>query len=108
VLLKKTSILAIQQSLETVSPLVPETLICQEKTAKEEFGHSLHYQYLFWKKKARMLWFKDGEKNTAIFLAMVKRRNHFSVIHRLRTRNGVIEDPKLIEDHILNFFRILC
>jgi len=38
---------------------------------------------------------------------VVKRRNNFSGIHRLQIDNGVIEDSKLIEDHILDFFRNL-
>jgi len=33
------------------------------KTTKEEFDHALCCQYLFWKEKTMMLWFKDGEKN---------------------------------------------
>jgi len=38
---------------------------------------------------------------------MVKRRNNSSGIHRLRIDNEVIEDPKLIEDHILDFYKNL-
>ena len=38
---------------------------------------------------------------------MVKRRNNSSRIHRLQTDNGVIEDSKLIQDHILDFYRNL-
>ena len=37
---------------------------------------------------------------------MVKRRNNSNEIHRLRIDNEVIEDPQLIEDHILNFIKI--
>ena len=36
---------------------------------------------------------------------MVKRRDNSSGIHRLQIDNEVIEDPKLIEDHILNFYK---
>jgi len=60
-LLKQTSLLTIQQSLETVGFSVLDALICQEKIAKEEFDHALHCQYLFWKERAKMLWFKDGD-----------------------------------------------
>ena len=38
---------------------------------------------------------------------MVKRRNNSSRIHHLRIENEVIEDPKLIEDHILEFYKNL-
>jgi len=51
-----------------------------------------------------MLWFKDGDRNTGFFHVVVKRRNNSSGIHRLRIDNEVIEDSKLIEDHILDFY----
>jgi len=54
-----------------------------------------------------MLWFKDGDRNTTFFHVVVKRRNNSSEIHRLRIDNEVIEDLKLIEDHILDFYKNL-
>ena len=82
-------------------------LLCQEKIAKKELDHALHYQYLFWKERAKILWFKDRDQNTTFVHALVKRRNNSSGIHRLRIENEVIEDPKLIEDHILDFYKNL-
>ena len=79
----------------------------KKRLLKEESDHSLHFQYLFWKERAMMLWFKDGDRNTAFFHDVVKRRNNFSGIHRLQIDNEVIEDPKLIEDHILDFYKML-
>ena len=52
-----------------------------------------------------MLQFKDGDKNTAFFHVVVNRRNNSSGIHRLRIDNEVLEDSKLIEDHILDFYK---
>ena len=77
----------------------------QEKIAKEKLDHVIHYQYLFWKERAKILWFKDGDRNTAFLHAVVKRINNYSEIHRLRIDNEVIEDPKLIEDHTLDFYK---
>ena len=54
-----------------------------------------------------MLWFKDGDRNTAFFHAVVKRRNNSGGIHRLRIDNVVFEDPKIIEEHILDFYKTL-
>jgi len=105
VVLKKNSLLSIQQSLETACPPVLETLICQEKFAKKELDHTLHCQYLFWKEKTKMLSFKNGDRNNVFFHVVVKK--NYSGIHRLRTDNGGIEDPKLIEDHILDIYRNL-
>jgi len=36
---------------------------------------------------------------------VVKRRNNSSEIHLLRIDNEVIEDSKLIKDHILDFYK---
>jgi len=44
-----------------------DELLYQEKIAKEEFDHALHYQYLFWKERAKMLWFKYGDRNMNFF-----------------------------------------
>jgi len=65
-------------------------------------------QFLFWKERAKMLRFKDEDRNTTFFFyVVVKRRNNSSGIHRLRIDNEVIEDPKLIKDHILDFYKNL-
>ena len=81
--------------------------LCQENIVKEELDYALHCQYLFWKERAKMLWFKDGDQNIAFFHGVVKRRNNYSGIHHLQIDNEVIEDSKLIEDHILDFNKIL-
>jgi len=82
-------------------------LLSQEKISKEELDQALHFQYLFWKERAKMLWFKDGDRNTAFFHVVVKRRNNSTKIHYLRIDNVVIEDHKLIEEHILDFYKTL-
>jgi len=82
-------------------------LLCQENISKEELDHALHCQYLFWKERAKMLWFKDVDQNTVFLNAVVKRRNNSSGIHRLWIDNDVIEDLKLIDDHIFYFYKKL-
>jgi len=77
VLLKQGLLLSIQQTLETASLFDIDGLLFQEKIAKEELDHAFYYQYLFWKERAKMLWFKDGDQNTAFFHVVVKGRNNF-------------------------------
>jgi len=67
VLLKQGLLLGIQQSLETTSLSDIDGLLFQEKIAKEELVHALHYRYFFWKERVKMLWFKDGDQNTIFF-----------------------------------------
>ncbi|XP_068474775.1 uncharacterized protein [Phaseolus vulgaris] len=87
----------IQQTLETVSLSDIDGLLYQENIAKEELDHALHYQYLFWKKRANMIWFKDGDRNVVFFHVAVKRIHNSSGIHRLRIDN---EDISNMEDFI--------
>jgi len=54
-----------------------------------------------------MLLSKNGDRNTVFFHVVVKRRNNSSGIHLLLIDNEIIEDPKLIEDHILGFYKNL-
>jgi len=82
-------------------------LFYQEKIAKEELDRALKCQYLFWKERVKMLWFKDGDRNMTLFHVVVKRRNNSSRIHHLWIDNEVTGDPKLIEDHILKFYKNL-
>ena len=41
------------------------------------------------------------------FHVVIKRRNNSSGIHRLQIDNEVVEDPQLIDGHILNFYKNL-
>jgi len=66
VLLKQALLLGIQQTLETASMSNIDGLLYQEMITKEELDQTLHYQYLLWKERAKMLWFKDGDRNTVL------------------------------------------
>ena len=102
--LSKVYSFGIQQNLEIANLSDIDGLLYQENIANEELDHALHCRYLFWKERSKMLWFKDGDWNTIFFHVVVKRRNNYSGIHRLQIDNEVTEDPKLIEDHILDFY----
>ena len=100
VLLKQGILLGIQKNLKIATLSNINGLLYQEKISKEELDHALHCQYLFWKEKAKMLWFKDRDQNTTFFHVVVKRRNNYSRIHHLRIDNEVIED------HMWTFIKI--
>jgi len=94
-------------NLETSNLSDIDGLLCQEKIAKEELDHALHCEYLFWKERAKMLWFKDEDRNTAFSMLWLRgdsATQNFSVIRRLWIDNEVIEDSQFIEDHILDFY----
>ena len=68
---------------------------------------TLDCQALFWKEKAKMLWFKDGDRKSSFFHAMVKKCVNSNGIQRLVDEDLVFEDPKDIEEHIIIFYKTL-
>jgi len=68
---------------------------------------ALDCQAFFWKEKANMLWFKDGDRNSSFSHAMVKKHVKYNGIRRLMDGDLVFDDPKHIEEHILSFYKTL-
>lgn len=49
-------------------------------------------------------WLEDGEKNTAYFCQIQKRRQKSNAVHSLIFNYEVITDPKLISEEIYSFY----
>ena len=107
VLLKQDLLLGIQQTLETASMSDIDGLLCQEKIARRSLIRLFTVNICFGKKGLRCFGLKMGIEILFFFHVVVKRRNNSSGIHRLQIDNVVIEDPKLIEEHILDFYKTL-
>ncbi|KAK9934990.1 hypothetical protein M0R45_022108 [Rubus argutus] len=80
-----------------------------EKFAKEtelqaNLNDSLRLQEILWKEKARLRWLSDGDRNTQYFHAMCRARRHRSSITLLQNNDEVIDDPLLIQSHIIDYY----
>ncbi len=54
--------------------------------------------------RSRAKWMEEGEKNTAYFCRLEKRRQQSNAIHSLIINDEVITDPKLISEEIYSFY----
>ncbi|XP_019251034.1 PREDICTED: uncharacterized protein LOC109229947 [Nicotiana attenuata] len=60
----------------------------------------------FWKQKASLNWFKDGDRNSKLFHAHVKGKRKRLQLKRIQDRYGVwIEDEEKIAEEAVHFFQ---
>ena len=61
---------------------------------------------MFWKQKSRVLWLREGDRNTNFFHALTKQRRARNKITQLRDENGnVIEDEEGLVAIATSYFR---
>ncbi|XP_019251178.1 PREDICTED: uncharacterized protein LOC109230104 [Nicotiana attenuata] len=59
----------------------------------------------FWKQKAGMTWFKDGDRNTKFFHAQVRERRKMLQLKRIKDSRGIwIEEDEKIAEEAVNFY----
>lgn len=58
-----------------------------EEKLMTEMDNILLQEEVYWKQQARMLWLKDGERNTKFFNSWAKQRKRENRIHQLKLEN---------------------
>ncbi|XP_059288934.1 uncharacterized protein LOC132042405 [Lycium ferocissimum] len=70
-----------------------------------DLNRYLHLEEEFWKQKAGMQWFNDGDRNTRFFHAYVQGRRKRLQLRRIQDQQGTwLEDPDAIVTEAINFF----
>jgi hypothetical protein len=59
------------------------------------------------RQRGRVRWALQGDANTAYFHAVANGRRRKCNISKLTTDNGTITEPKLIQQHVYEFYRNL-
>ncbi|XP_024163822.1 uncharacterized protein LOC112170746 [Rosa chinensis] len=91
-----------------ISNLGPsEDRILLEDDATVRVNAALESQEKFYCDKSRISWLSNGDRNTSFFHAMVKVRNLKQSLSVMRDGNRLLEDPKEVSGHIIDYFRSL-
>ncbi|KAG5584614.1 hypothetical protein H5410_045048 [Solanum commersonii] len=70
-----------------------------------DFKKQLHREKEFWKQKARMEWFKEGERNTKFFHTIIKGRRSIMRINRVQTEQREwLEEQEAIAEAAVDFY----
>ena len=84
------------------NPSPENTLLLKEKLSLFEL--TLDQEEAYWKQKASATWFVEGERNTALFHNMVKRKKARMRINAITFEDSLITDCRGIKDSAINYF----
>ncbi|XP_019253967.1 PREDICTED: uncharacterized protein LOC109232667 [Nicotiana attenuata] len=77
-----------------------------EEVVQAELMKYLALEEEFWKQKAGMSWFKDGDRNTKFFHAQVRGRRKRLQLKRIQDSNGSwLEEDEQIAEEAVNFYK---
>ncbi|KAF6141503.1 hypothetical protein GIB67_012265 [Kingdonia uniflora] len=66
--------------------------------AKQQATMAQKNEEELWKQKSRVQWLESGDRNTTYFLAMAKIRRTKSLIHRIKSKDGVILEDQIFSE----------
>ena len=74
--------------------------------ALKELSTALKVEEMFWRQKSRVLWLREGDRNSKFFHALVKQRRAKNRITQLLDENGnVVEDEERLVVIATSYFR---
>lgn len=74
--------------------------------AQAEYKLYLHYEKEFWKQKASIQWYNEGDKNTNFFHSLVKgRRKRLHLKRVIRSYGTWVEGEEAIVAEAVNYFQ---
>lgn len=85
-LLIREEIVRLKQELFEEHPITSNRLVLQK--AQVELKRYLHFEEEFWRQKARIQWFSEGDRNTRFFHSLVKGRRKRLSLSRIIKEDG--------------------
>lgn len=79
----------------------------QEKYAQSELEMALNLQESFWKEKAKVNWFKHGDRNTAYFHKIARIRQVSNHMSSLIKGDQILNSNAEAENHVLEYYTSL-
>lgn len=99
----ETELQAIMGQLEEEGPV--NELRLKRVKVMDDLWIQYRKEESFWRQKSRTRWLLEGDKNTAFFHSICRRRKARKGIRSLVVEGATIEDPNLIKLAILNHYK---
>ncbi|WMV37868.1 hypothetical protein MTR67_031253 [Solanum verrucosum] len=106
---KKVDILYQISSLDTIQEqrLLSEDELLLKASLKMEYEEVAKNEEISWRQKSRILWLKQGDKNTKFFRRMANCHKRFNHIDTIEAHGETITDPDRIKEEIVDFYKNL-
>ncbi|KAG5585342.1 hypothetical protein H5410_045776 [Solanum commersonii] len=103
-LLIREEIVRMKEQLFEEYPTTRNRMVLQQ--AQVEYKLYLYYEEEFWKQKASIQWYNEGDKNTKLFHSLVKgRRKRLTLKRMLRSDGTWAEGDKAIAAETVSYFQ---
>ncbi|XP_049364733.1 uncharacterized protein LOC125829561 [Solanum verrucosum] len=103
-LLIREEIVKLKEELFEQDPSITNRVVLQQAYAKYKFY--LHYEEEFWRQKASIHWFSEGDKNTKFFHGLVRGRRRRLNVQRIMKADGQwVERDNEVAAEALSFFQ---
>ncbi|XVE72244.1 hypothetical protein DITRI_Ditri11bG0024000 [Diplodiscus trichospermus] len=84
-----------------------EDLLTKESCISKKLEEALLQQEVYYKEQSRIKWLAEGDSNTAFSQSVVNRRKASKGISYLKINGEIVDDAKIMEDHVLDYYSSL-
>ncbi|XP_075084859.1 uncharacterized protein LOC142168098 [Nicotiana tabacum] len=97
-------IVRVKEMLFEEEPTIENRIVLQK--AQSELKKYLSIEEKYWKQKARMIWFAEGDRNTSFFHNHVNGKRKKLQLKRIKSGSGVwIEDQEQLATSAMDFYQ---
>lgn len=94
----------LKEQLFEEDPSPENRMVLQQ--AQVELKKYIHYEEEFWRQKAGITWFSEGDKNTRFFHNLVKGRRKRMQIKRIQNSEGIwLQEEDQMENEAIKFYQ---
>ncbi|KAL0462101.1 UNVERIFIED_CONTAM: LINE-1 retrotransposable element O protein [Sesamum latifolium] len=97
---------SLREKVKAVEGKLSEETKARALSEKAELTKLILQEEVFWKQRSKVLWLKEGDRNTCFFHAKANQRHHTNAIRKLRKPDGSWTDSvEGVKQCILDYFQ---
>ncbi|KAH0658710.1 hypothetical protein KY289_027458 [Solanum tuberosum] len=96
-----------EMDMERENIVLTEEEITKKAAVLLEYEDLIKKEEIAWRQRSRILWLKEGDKNTKFFHKMAKSHRRYNNIDQLMIQGEVTHEPAEIEGEIITYYKKL-